>query len=132
MKKKVCTSCKHENHVENYFCTECGSKLLGDNQDRSRLRILHGVPKGATFLLRKGRNSIGHDCGNLIVLGDEQISNKHAVIMFREDSYWIEDINSKNGVYVNGEKISKRGHLYDGSLIKLGTTILKFENNSHR
>jgi pSer/pThr/pTyr-binding forkhead associated (FHA) protein len=104
--------------------------LYKDDQNRARLCILYGEPKGAVFLLRQRNNTIGRDGGNIIVLGDEQISNKHAAINFAEDSYWIEDSNSKNGVYVNGVKIVKRERLVDRSLIKLGSTILRFEANS--
>jgi pSer/pThr/pTyr-binding forkhead associated (FHA) protein len=127
MEAKVCASCRHENNSSNYFCTDCGSKLIPDEQIRSRLYVVHGEPKGARFLIRKGRNTIGHDCGNLIVLGDEHISNKHAAIVFEDERYWVEDRNSKNGVYLNGKKV-RRERLANGSIIKLGSTLLRFEN----
>lgn len=130
MEKKICPSCKHENPLDNNFCTQCGSKLYKHNQDRARLCILYGEPKGATFLLRERHNTIGRDGRNIIVLGDEQISNKHAAISFADGSYWIEDFNSRNGVYVNGTRISRRERLFNRSLIKLGSTILRFETNS--
>ena len=132
MDKKVCASCQHENAPANFFCTRCGSKLIGGNQNFPQLSIVHGEPEGAQFLLRKGRNTIGHDCANLIVLGDNLISNKHAVVTYDDDVYWIEDRNSKNGVYLNGEKISNKERLTNGSVIKLGTTILKFESRTKK
>lgn len=130
MRKKICISCQHENTLENHFCTQCGSRLYKNNHNRPRLRLLYGDPEGAVFLLSKRNNTIGRDGGNIIVLGDEQISNKHATIVFKGNSYWIEDLNSKNGVYVNGKKISKRARLHDRSLIKLGSTILRIETNN--
>lgn len=130
METKICNSCRYENSYRNNFCTQCGSKLLEDVQNLPRLCILYGEPKGALFLLRKGRTTIGHDCGNLIVLGDELISNKHASIIFKEEDYWIEDRNSKNGVFVNGDKISRPERLTNGSVIKMGSTILRFEDTN--
>ena len=127
MKDKICPSCKYENDYANYFCTQCGSKLLTGNEFQAKLCILLGEPLGALFLLRKGRTTIGHDCGNLIVLGDELISNKHAMITFENDSYWIEDRNSKNGIYLNGSKIRKKEKLSDGTIIKIGATVFRFE-----
>jgi len=128
MEVKICASCRHENNRENYFCTYCGSKLVPDEQIRSRLCIVHGEPRGANFLIRKGRNTIGHDSSNLIVLGDEQISNKHAALIFDNDSFWIEDRNSKNGIYVNGKRVVRRERLTNGCIIKLGATLLRFDN----
>ncbi len=128
MNKKICSSCNHDNTSENFFCTRCGSKMVSENQMHPRLCVLYGDPKDALFLIRKGRNTIGHDCGNLIVLGDDLISNKHAIITHEDENYWIEDRNSKNGVIVNGNKISARERLINGSVVKLGSTILRFEN----
>lgn len=82
---------------------------------------------GATFLLRHGRTTIGHDCGNIIVIGDEHISNKHAIVTYEREGYWIEDRRSKNGVYLNGDRVLGRQLLVDGSVIKMGETVFKFE-----
>jgi len=130
MTQKTCPSCQQENAFQNNFCTQCGSKLIGLSDFQARLYILYGEPMGAVFVLRKGRTTIGHDSGNLIVLGDELVSNKHAVISFDEGSYWIEDRESKNGVHVNGEKITEQEPIVDGSVVKLGSTILRFEHNN--
>lgn len=126
--QKECPSCKHLNPAQNYFCTQCGSRLYGDSKKRSRLVIIHGEPKEATFLLGRKRNTIGRDGGNVIVLADKQISNKHALITFEENNYWVKDLYSKNGVYLNGKKITKTERLFNGCIIELGTTILRFES----
>ncbi len=127
MDNKKCPSCQHTNEYNDNFCTHCGLKLILANDSSARLYILLGEPMGANFLLRKGKTTIGHDSGNLIVIGDEHISNKHAFIICEEGNYWIEDRQSKNGVYLNGNKVSGRQHLVDGSVIKMGETIFKFE-----
>ncbi len=129
MDDKICTSCNHQNKTGNYFCTQCGSKLRMGREQRSRLSLVDGEPNGAIFLLKQGRNPIGRDAGNVIVLGDQQISNKHATITHEEDGYWIEDRQSKNGVYVNGKRVAKE-RLQDGSVIRIGSTVLKFDENS--
>jgi pSer/pThr/pTyr-binding forkhead associated (FHA) protein len=102
--------------------------MYQDEQKRSCLRIVHGEPKGATFLLAKRRNTIGRDGANIIILGDTEISNKHAVIAFEKERYWLEDLQSKNGVFLNGTKITNREPLYQHCVIEIGTTILRFES----
>ncbi len=126
----TCSYCKHENLGRNNFCTQCGSKLLPDQEAKPRLCILYGQPHGAVFLLRKGRTTIGHDPGNIVVLGDQHISNKHAAIKLEDGCFWIEDRLSKNGTHVNGQRIMQRTPLANGSVIKLGSTILKFEDGN--
>ena len=37
----------------------------------------------------------------------ENVSRKHALISFRDNEYWLEDLDSKNGTYINGVKIAK-------------------------
>jgi pSer/pThr/pTyr-binding forkhead associated (FHA) protein len=124
---KICPSCKNNNPSENFFCTLCGSKLSDNTKELAKLSVLYGEPNGALFQLRQGRTTIGHDCGNIIVIGDEHISNKHAAIVYKEDVYWIEDRDSKNGVYINGKRITGESELTDGSIIRMGSTIFRFD-----
>ena len=130
MTHKQCSACHEQNRFENHFCTHCGARLFKDDEKRSCLRIVHGEPKGATFLLGKRRNTIGRDGANVIVLGDEQISNKHAVVAYEAGNFWVEDVHSKNGVFVNGTRIRNRAPLYHHSVIEIGSTILRFELHS--
>ena len=128
---RICASCKHENACKNHFCTQCGARLSGGKDCPSKLLVLEGEPKGAIFLIGSGSNTIGRESSNSIVLSDEQVSAKHAAITLKEDGFWIEDLESKNGVFVNGQRISKRKRLYDGRLIKLGSSILSVEINGN-
>jgi pSer/pThr/pTyr-binding forkhead associated (FHA) protein len=130
MTHKICTTCKQKNRPGSNFCTYCGARLLKKEEQRSCLRIIHGDPKGATFLLAPRRNTIGRDGANVIVLGDEQISNKHAVIVFESGNYWVQDLQSKNGVMVNGSRIKSRAPLFHHSVLEIGSTILRFEMSS--
>ena len=127
MEEKICSSCDHKNVASNYFCTQCGSKFRGITEENSRLCIVNGEPSGAVFLLKRGRNPIGRDGGNVIVLSDQQISNKHATVLYEEGGFWIEDRQSKNGVYLDGQRIG-RALLKDGSVIRLGSTVLRFDS----
>jgi pSer/pThr/pTyr-binding forkhead associated (FHA) protein len=89
--------------------------------------MLHGAPEKAVYVLDVERSTMGRDAENSVVLGDQQISKQHAAITTHGGSYWIEDLESRNGVYVNGKRVKERQQLSDGNLIKLGSTILRFE-----
>lgn len=91
--------------------------------------ILLGGEKSIVFQLEKGRSTIGRDMNNKIVINDDLISNSHATVSYDSEGIWIEDMESSNGVMVSGKRITERTLLCSGCLIKLGSTILKFESN---
>lgn len=131
MKRIVCPQCKQENKMGYRFCTQCGMRInLSNKSDLPRLIMLHGDRPNTSFYLNKKISSIGRDESNSIVLNDAQISKHHARIVNGEDSFWIEDSSSKNGVFINGKKIAEKEHLVHGCLLKLGSTILRFEKTT--
>jgi two-component system cell cycle response regulator len=63
------------------------------------------------------------ECG--IRLEEESVSRKHARVVFRNEEYQIEDLNSTNGVYVNGVRIVKCV-LRNNDQIEIGSIRLIF------
>lgn len=71
--------------------------------------------------------TIGRDpATNNIVLADSSISTHHARIVRNTDSFTIEDLGSRNGTFVNGEKIAAPQPLADNDVIRVGRVILTF------
>ena len=121
----TCPNCDFINAEEHIFCTACGIRI-GEKQDAPCLVCLSGHSNNRYFLTGN-RNRIGRDGANEIVLQDQQISKNHAAIVLSENRFLIEDLDSRNGVFVNGKRIDEATALISGSLVKLGTTILRFE-----
>ncbi len=128
MKKKHCLSCGFENRPDNRFCTQCGNRLPEQLHKGPRLVMLYGEQNEIAFSLEKEQITIGRDTDNDIILRDKKISKHHATIFRQDLEHWIEDLNSKNGVFINGSPIRGKERLMDGTLIKLGYTIFRFEN----
>jgi pSer/pThr/pTyr-binding forkhead associated (FHA) protein len=124
----VCPTCDYKNRPDNRFCTQCGTKLQSPETLVPRLTVLQGKETIAVYTLSGTKNIIGREMDNDVIVDDEKISRKHAIIYEDEGEYWIEDLNSKNGVFLNGKQITGRERLIDGYLLKLGTTILRFEH----
>jgi pSer/pThr/pTyr-binding forkhead associated (FHA) protein len=57
---------------------------------------------------KKEEISIGRNAGNDIQIDNLAVSGKHARIIKDRDHYYVEDLNSTNGTFVNEEKISKK------------------------
>ena len=67
-----------------------------------------GYDKGTSFKLMEGKNVIGRSPECNIRLKDPWISRNHAQIVITEDGkYFLEDLVSVNGTYVNGQRISR-------------------------
>ena len=69
--------------------------------------------------LRPGSNSIGRNPGNAIQLNDSKASGNHADLFVSDGRFTITDMNSSNGTFVNGEKITQRD-LYQGDQVQIG------------
>lgn len=63
-----------------------------------------------------------------ICLKDYQVSKRHARIIKDTTHFVIEDLESRNGTYINGKRV-ERAVLRDGDRIKLAETILVYHSN---
>jgi pSer/pThr/pTyr-binding forkhead associated (FHA) protein len=70
--------------------------------------------------LNKKIFTIGRDPSNDLILENSEISRLHAKITRSDISYFIEDLNSTNGTFINGKKLIAPEKLSDGDLITLG------------
>jgi adenylate cyclase len=77
------------------------------------------------FEIQKDMISIGRMEGNDLILFDPTISRRHCELEKKGDTFVLKDLNSRNGLFVNGEKITTK-ELKDGDEIKVGSFPLKF------
>ncbi len=68
----------------------------------------------------RDRITIGRKEGNTIRLTDRNISRHHAVLSLEGEVVYVEDLDSYNGVILNGNRIGRRTTLYPNDLIELG------------
>jgi len=76
-------------------------------------------------LLTKDRTTLGRRPYNDIVIDNLAVSGEHAVVQMQGDRYVIEDLNSTNGTYVNGQTIKKQA-LVNGDTIEIGKYKIKY------
>ena len=85
---------------------------------------------GVDFKLFEGRNTIGRDLDCQISVNDNTVSGKHAVLLYREGSYFIQDSLSTSGTRVNGSDTGVNAvALNDGDVIQVGKTVFKFRTS---
>ena len=69
------------------------------------------------FLLRCLGATIGRDVNNAIVVEDQFVSAGHAILTFRGRVWYIEDLESTNGTFVNGAPVTEVTPLGYGDVI---------------
>jgi pSer/pThr/pTyr-binding forkhead associated (FHA) protein len=127
-----CTRCGHPNRDDARFCVDCGHPLQGDvtvslpaieaddeaheefpfpndelQSGQGLLLVKRGPNAGTTFLIESELTTIGRDPGNAIFLDDVTVSRKHATLERRADGWFVKDLGSLNGTYVNGEQVDE-------------------------
>jgi hypothetical protein len=75
--------------------------------------------------ITKDRTTLGRRSYNDVVLDNRSVSGEHAVFVRSAHDYLIEDLNSTNGVYVNGLRVQKMA-LKNGDVLDMGQFKLKF------
>ena len=95
---------------------------------KGALVVLRGLETGRMFVLENGETSIGRDRDAHVRYDDRGLSRKHARIVAvpaREGTrYFIEDCGSRNGTYVDGERVIERTELREGSRVVLSATVV--------
>lgn len=81
------------------------------------------------YTIDGGRLLIGRDADNDIPVASEFISRHHAQISFYRDSYWVNDLKSTNGTYVNGKRVQRR-RLLNKDVIAIGHHRLIFQDSN--
>jgi hypothetical protein len=79
-----------------------------------------GEPQAGASYPLDAVTSLGRDVNNGIVLDDPFASSEHAVLTFRGRNWYIEDLGSTNGTYVNGVPVEGLGPLGFGDEIQVG------------
>lgn len=76
-----------------------------------------------------GKISIGRDRKNSIVIENALVSRHHAVIQKIKNAFYIKDLESANGTYVNKEKVPKEKYvkITPGDTIKIGNSYIVFK-----
>ncbi|MBI4042509.1 MAG: FHA domain-containing protein [Deltaproteobacteria bacterium] len=99
----------------------------GGTLDPPLLEVMTGDLKGTRFMLSGQQISIGRDQENDIHFDSPQISRYHAALRHTDAGWEIRDLNSQNGLSVNGEKVTAR-LLKRGDTLRLGEIELRFED----
>lgn len=89
------------------------------------LFVIYGRDQGNRFELDEQLVTIGRVSNNTIQLHDTEVSRTHAELRQQEEGYFLRDLDSSNGTFVNGSRLVKH-ELSSGDQLQLGSTVLLY------
>lgn len=94
------------------------------------LRALKGLNPGQVFSLDGDRNVLGRhpDCDIVLEVG--AVSRQHAQILKIGDDYYVEDLHSRNGTFVNEQLVRGRRKLVDNEQLRICDLVFVFHGGT--
>ena len=86
-----------------------------------------GEPPEGTSLALDAIATIGRDVNNAVVVEDQFVSAEHAILTFRGRNWYVEDLGSTNGTFVNGSPVDGVAPLGFGDVVQVGQVRLRLE-----
>lgn len=87
------------------------------------LTVIEGKYANQHWAMDKEEIVIGRDDTCDVVLPERQVSRQHIRIFKHDTQYYIEDLQSRNGTWVNGQRVEGTRELYDGDEIHVALAI---------
>jgi tRNA A-37 threonylcarbamoyl transferase component Bud32 len=93
-----------------------------------KLHCIKGVEAGQVLVIPDGGELvIGRSQGADISLDDKLLSRKHVKLSVRDRAALVEDLQSSNGTYLNGERVTRETRVVHSDRIKIGSHIFQVE-----
>jgi serine/threonine protein kinase len=135
----TCLRCGAANNPHNRFCTSCAYDLSGARARvdhyktpsgrplRCRVTVRNGPMTHHSYVLHQDITTLGRTAGNDVVIQDATVSRHHARLFFHEGQWYVEDLQSANGTFVNGTRVHRPMPLQHGDELRMGDDVMTFE-----
>jgi two-component system, NtrC family, sensor kinase len=113
----------------------CGLDTMRSKTDHTSLyemallTVIRGARTGHQFPIGEGKRKIGRETNCDIHFSDTETSRNHAEVEWRDGAFWLRDLGSSNGTFVNDSRVAECA-LRNGDRIQIGRqTLLFFQRN---
>jgi len=95
----------------------------------AKLQVLSGSMAGQTYELKVETTTVGRVEDNAFQIAEPSVSSHHCEILLKGNDVVIRDLNSTNGSFINGDKITE-AVLKPGQTLRLGQIELRIDDGS--
>ena len=95
----------------------------------AKLVVLSAGMTGRTHELKVDKTTIGRVEDNTFEIAESSVSSHHCEVLLRGNEVLVRDLNSTNGTFINGQKISE-SVLKPGQVLRLGQVELRLETDT--
>lgn len=96
--------------------------------DRIPLLVgVEGMLAGRRFPVTTGGLRLGRDAANEVHIDDTGVSRQHARVLLHNGAVWVQDAGSRNGLFVNGQRVPDHKQVKEGDRIVLGAHTFTIE-----
>jgi eukaryotic-like serine/threonine-protein kinase len=132
-----CFRCGASNPSLRLYCTACGDDLSNRRATKdvylvnghpvlASLSMQNGPMAGRTYRFHQDISTVGRTTGNDLVISGRTVSRRHARLWFDNSNWYVEDVGSANGTFVNNVRIYQPHQLRDGDLVSFGEEVVVF------
>lgn len=115
-------------HITKGVTEEQARAAAAQRQVTASLEIIRGPFAGACFQVERAVCSMGRGEGNDVRIRDDTVSLTHATLLLKRGSWFVVDLRSMNGTFVDGSRVSGERELCTGARVRLGAVELVFRS----
>ena len=105
----------------------CGEILNSPRRDVTAGTLWRLRVGGLPLALLPGENVIGRDPDVAVHIDHSEISRRHARVLVNGDGAVVEDLQSRNGTFLNGKRVESPTALHDGDVLSVGPFAVNVE-----
>jgi len=95
----------------------------------AKLVVLSAGMTGRTQELKVDKTTIGRVDDNIFQIAEASVSSHHCEVLLRGKEVVVRDLNSTNGTYINGEKVTE-SVIKPGQILRLGQVEMRLETDT--
>jgi len=102
------------------------TRTIGSREESAACAIYRLIWQDREFALDEGETILGRSREATVFIDDVSVSRRHARMMVNGHSVVVEDLGSKNGTTVNGDRIAGTASIQDGDVLAVGSVEMRF------
>src|SRR5512140_796112 len=93
----------------------------------AKLVVLSEGLTGKSYELKQEKSTMGRLEENNLPITEGSVSSRHCEVLLKGKDVFVRDLNSTNGTFINGERVTTERQLKPGQILRLGSVEMRLE-----